>query len=159
VLEAELLAGLAEGSREITRAVIGPDALDLDAEACVIGDGRLKEGDCALFPLVLHHPAEGDARCIADTNMDELPTDTEVAVDHTGSSSRDPMPHALDPAELLDIDMDELTRVLPLIATDGLQLQSTQLVQAQPPQHGGGGHAERRRCRLRLRAASIAHRA
>jgi hypothetical protein len=36
----------------------------------------------------------------------------------------------IDPAELLDIDMDELTRVLPLIATDGLQLQSTQLVQA-----------------------------
>jgi hypothetical protein len=92
VLEAELLAGLAEGSREIARAVIGHDALDLDAEACVIGDGRFKEGDCALLPFVIHHSAEGDARCVVDTNMDELPTDTEVTVDHTCSSSRDPMP-------------------------------------------------------------------
>jgi hypothetical protein len=50
LLEAELLAGLAEGSREVARAVIDHDALDLDSEACVIDDGPLKEGDRLLQP-------------------------------------------------------------------------------------------------------------
>jgi hypothetical protein len=41
-----------------------------------------------------------------------------------------------------------LTRVLPLIAADGLELQSAQLIQAQPPQHAadrGGRDAGLRR--------------
>ena len=72
---------------EIARAVIGHDALHLDAEAGVVGDGRFEEGDGALFPLVLHHSAEGDARGIVDADMDELPADTEMAVDDTGATS------------------------------------------------------------------------
>ncbi len=135
MFEAELLAGLAKGSREIARAVVGHDALDLDAQACVVGHRRLKEGDGAGFSLVPHHPAKGDAGCIVDTDMDELPTDAEVAIDHTGLSSCDPMADGADPAKLLDIDMDELARILTLIAANRLQLQSAQLVQAQSTQN------------------------
>src|SRR6516164_7398967 len=74
---------------------------------------------------------EGDTRCVVDADMDELPADAEMAVDHAGLSSRDPMAHRADPAELLDIDVDELTRLFPLVTADGLRLQSAQLVQAQ----------------------------
>src|SRR6516165_5106842 len=71
--------------------------------------------------------------------MDELPADAEMAVDHAGLSSRDPMAHRADPAELLDIDVDELTRLFPLVTADGLRLQSAQLVQAQTTQNAADG--------------------
>jgi hypothetical protein len=48
--------------------------------------------------------------------MDELPANTEVAIDHAGLSSCDPMADGADPAELLDIDMDEFARILTLVA-------------------------------------------
>ena len=67
--------------------------------------------------------------------MDELPTDAEVAIDHTGLSSCDPMADGADPAELLVIDVDELARILTLIAANRLQLQSAQPVQAQSTQN------------------------
>src|SRR5512143_1425553 len=135
VLELELLASSAEVPREIERAVIGHDAPDLYAQACVIGHRCLEEGNGAGFPLVFHDLAEGDASCVVDTDMDKLPPNAEVTVDHAGLSSRDPMAHRADPPQLLDIDMDELARLLPLIAADGLRLQSAQFAQAQPTQN------------------------
>jgi hypothetical protein len=67
--------------------------------------------------------------------MDELPANTEVAIDHAGLSSCDPMEDGADPAELLDIDMDEFARILTLVAANRLGLQSAQLVQAQSTQN------------------------
>jgi hypothetical protein len=67
--------------------------------------------------------------------MDELPANTEVAIDHAGLSSCDPMADGADPAELLDIDMDEFARILTLVAANRLGLQSAQLVQAQSTQN------------------------
>ena len=37
-------AGVAEGAGFVAGAVVGHDALDGDAEACVVGDGGLEEG-------------------------------------------------------------------------------------------------------------------
>jgi hypothetical protein len=71
--------------------------------------------------------------------MDKLPPNAEVTIDHASLSPRDPMAHRADPAELLDIDMDELARVLPLITADRFRLQSAQLVQAQPAQNAADG--------------------
>jgi hypothetical protein len=67
--------------------------------------------------------------------MDELPANTEVAIDHAGLSSCDPMADGADPSELLDIDVDEFARILTLIAANRLGLQSAQLVQAQSMQN------------------------
>jgi hypothetical protein len=67
--------------------------------------------------------------------MDELPTNTEVTIDHTGLSACDPMTHGTNPAELLDIEMDEFARILALIAANRLRLESAQLVQAQSTQN------------------------
>ena len=139
MFESELTTGLSKGSREIARAVVGHDPLDLDAQGCVIGHRRLKESDGACFSLVPHHPAKGDARRIVDADMDELPTNTEVTIDHTGLSACDPMTHGTNPAELLDIEMDEFARILALIAANRLRLESAQLVQAQSTQNPTNG--------------------
>src|SRR6516164_9684068 len=139
VFEGELLAGFGEVPREIARAVVGHNTLDLDPQTCVIGHRRFEEGNGAGRPLVAHDPAEGDTRCVVDADMDELPADAEMAVDHAGLSSRDPMAYRADPAELLDIDVDELTRLFPLVTADGLRLQSAQLVQAQTTQNAADG--------------------
>ena len=40
--------------------------------------------------------------------MDELPADAEMAVDYARISPGDAVSHGADPAELLDIEMDEL---------------------------------------------------
>ena len=48
--------------------------------------------------------------------MDVLPTDAEVAIDHAGLSAGDAMPHRANAAELLNVDVDGLTRVFALIA-------------------------------------------
>src|SRR5271163_1355497 len=42
----------------------------------------------------------------------------EVAIDHAGLSSCDPMADGTDPAELLDSDVDEFARILALISGD-----------------------------------------
>jgi len=58
---------------------------------------------------VLH---ERDPRSIVDADMDELPTDAVVTVDGARISSGDVVPDGADPAELFDIEMDELARML-----------------------------------------------
>src|SRR6516162_10161665 len=47
----------------------------------------------------------------------------------------------------LDIDVDELTRLFPLVTADGLRFQSAQLVQAQTTQNAADGGRLRRRPR------------
>jgi hypothetical protein len=112
----------------LRKSRVGHHPLRFDAEAGVISNGGFEESDRAGFSLILHHLAAGDAGSIIDTDVDELPTDAEVAVDHASPPSGDAMPHRAYPAELLDIDMDEFAGVLPLIAANGLRFQRTRFV-------------------------------
>jgi hypothetical protein len=66
----------------IAGAVVSHHALDTDGELGVIGNGGLQEGDGTLFALIGHDLHEGDARGIVDADMNVLPTDAEVAIDH-----------------------------------------------------------------------------
>ena len=91
---------------------------DADAKLGVIGNGGLQEGDRTLLALIGHDLNEGDPRGIVDADMDELPTDTVVTIDRARISPGDAMPHRTDPAELFDIEMDELTRMLAFITPD-----------------------------------------
>ena len=72
------------------------------------------------FALVGHDLDESDARGIVDADMDELPADAEMAVDRARISPGDAVPDRADPAELLDIEMDELAGMLALIAAHRL---------------------------------------
>jgi hypothetical protein len=61
VFEAKPFAEPAEGEGLIAGAVVGHDALDLDAEALVVGESGLEEGGGAALSLAGHDPGEGDA--------------------------------------------------------------------------------------------------
>src|SRR6266550_4052067 len=62
VFEAEIAAGVAEVEGLVARAVVGHHAGNLDAEALVVADSGLKEGDGALLFLVGHDLDKGDAK-------------------------------------------------------------------------------------------------
>src|SRR5258708_18138243 len=123
VLQAEAFAGAGEGEGFVAGAVVGHDAHDLDAEACVIGEGGLEEGRGALLPLIGHHFGNGDAGRVVDADVDELPAEPFAApapIALASAIAGDAVSEAIDPAELLDVDVDELARVLPLVATHRL---------------------------------------
>jgi hypothetical protein len=131
VLEAQATAGVAEAAGSIAGAVVGHDALDGDAEACVVGDGDLEEGNGAGLALALHDAAEGDARGIVDTNVDELPADAAI-VALAGAVTGDAMAYAVELAKLLDIDVDEFAGPPALIAARRLgRLEGTLAIEAE----------------------------
>src|SRR2546425_9337176 len=59
VLEAEIAAGPGEGLRPIAGTVVGHDAADGDAEACIVGQRCLEKGDGAFFYFVRQDLREG----------------------------------------------------------------------------------------------------
>src|SRR5262245_37384880 len=81
-----------------SRSIIGHHTLDLHAEAGIVSDGCLEEGNGALLSLVLHHTAEGEPGIIVDADVDEFPADAEVTADDTSPPSGDAMPNGADPA-------------------------------------------------------------
>jgi hypothetical protein len=104
-------------------------------QAGKVSNGGLEEGDGTLLALVGHDLHKRDARSIVDADMDELPADAAVAVDHARMPSGDAVPDTADSAELFNVEVNEFARVLALIAPDRLSgFQSTQLIQAEPTQ-------------------------
>jgi len=75
VLEAPVSAGVAEGVCLIAGTDVGHDAADGDAEAVVVGEGGVEEGDRALLLLVGHDLAEGNAGVVVDADVQILPAD------------------------------------------------------------------------------------
>src|SRR5580700_9590056 len=117
VTEPEPLAGSAEGEGFIAGAVIGHDALDFDAEAFVVGQCGLEEGDGAALLLIGHYLGESDAGMIVDGDMDELPADTS-AVALAFAVAGDAVADFVETAELFDVDVDHLAGLGPLVAAD-----------------------------------------
>ncbi len=76
---------------------------DSDAEAGVVGDSGLEEGDRACLLLVGQNLREGDARDIIVTDVNERSADASgVALPFAVAS--DAMADALEAAEFLDVD-------------------------------------------------------
>src|SRR5262249_54082499 len=110
----------------------------LEAEAFVIGQSGLEEGVGAALLLVGHDLGEGDARVVVDGDMDELPAEPFAPCSPIALPSAiagDAVADAIDPAELLDVDVDHLARVLRLVAARRFaRLQCTDLIEPEPPQ-------------------------
>src|SRR5713101_1273823 len=116
----------------VAGTVVGHHPGDLDAEAMVVGQGCLQEGDGALFFLIRHDLGEGEARGVVDADMDELPADA-AAVALAGAVAGDAVADAVEASELLDVDVDHLAGVLALVAADRLdRVKRLQLVQPKP---------------------------
>lgn len=72
-------------------------------------------------------------------DVNELPADAVVTIDHAGSPSGDAMADRADSTELFDIEMDQFAWVLALVAANGFRFQGTQLVQTQTTQNTADG--------------------
>src|SRR5262245_45176983 len=113
VLEPGIVDRLAEGMADIGRPVVGHDPLDGDAQAGEPGDGALEEGDRAFLALVGQDLGEGEARGVVDADVEEVPADAAFPA---APVTDDAVADAVDPAQLLDVDVDELAGPLALVA-------------------------------------------
>ena len=111
-------AGFAEQMAAIAIAIIGHDPRHRHAEAGEPGERAPQEGNRALLVLVGQDLGVGEARGIVDTDMQVIPADAAMAVDGAGAAAGDAMTDALDSAELLGVDVQQLAWVLALISND-----------------------------------------
>ena len=75
VADSELVAELGVVSRDVRRAVVGHDLLDVNALASEPGDGSTEEADGGLASFVGQDLDVGEACGVIDADVCELPTD------------------------------------------------------------------------------------
>ena len=141
--KAQLLAKTLESVGEITGAVIGQDLFHPDAPLLEPEDGSAEKSHGRVFTLVREDFDIGQSRSIVDAHMDKLPS-------HSPSSapfiSGDAMPHASNLAQFFDVQVQQLSRMVALVATSGLC--RLQVLQASPSGlledsgHGGAGQTQ-----------------
>ena len=137
--EAVRLGGGAEHMRSVAGAVIGQDALHTDSAPPKPVHGPAQEGGHGRPLLVVEHLGIGHARAVVDTDVHELPANAArlpVAV------AGDPMAHAPDAPELLDVQMQQLARSAPFVSHQRRPLgEGLQAGQAELAQRAGDGGA------------------
>ena len=120
VLDPERFAGERVDRRAVAAAVVGKEALDIDAVAAVKRDRALQKRDRGRCFLIAEDFGVGEAAVVVDADVDELPADGVAAlagcvgegavVVRAGAAADAFAGAALDPAELLDVDVDKLAR-------------------------------------------------
>ena len=119
VFDAEVAAGSGPQFRFVARPIVGHDALDPDAEAAIVCDGRLQVLDSWLLLFACLDLTEGHPRVVVDSDVDVLPARRRAVVALVGLSAPiagDAVAYGIETAELLDIDVDDLTGRCALIA-------------------------------------------
>ena len=76
-----------------------------------------EKGGSALLLLVGHDGGEGQAGCVVDGDMQVFPAGAALAALAVAVAG-DAMADTVDAAELLDVEVDQLARVLALVADD-----------------------------------------
>ena len=130
---------IAEGKASIGRAVIAHKALDLDAVSREPGEGAAGEGDRTLLAFIAKHFGVREAAGIVDRHMQEFPAGAAL-IALSGAVTADAMADAIDAAELLNIDVDQLTRTLTLIPDDRrARIEGAQPAEPMTAQHHPDG--------------------
>jgi hypothetical protein len=142
VFEAESLASVSEGKGFVAGAVVSHDALNAQTEAGIEGDGGTQESDGTGLGFIWQDVSEADAGSVVDTDVDEFPSDA-ARIALADAMAGDAMAGTLESAELFDVDVDQLARLLALVSADWLcRLESLEVVEAQAREHtadSGGG--------------------
>ena len=145
VLEHEGFAGIAPGEGLVAGTVVGHDPLDAHAEALVVSDGGLQEGDGADCFFVRLDLGESDPGVVVDTDVDEFPA-LVAAGSMTGAIAGDAVTDLGEAAQFLDVDVDQLAGLVAFIAQYGRGgFQRLETVDAEAPEDaadGGGRHAD-----------------
>jgi len=107
-------AGVSESMRAVARAVVGKQRLDLDALRGEPSAGVAHEACAAAAGLVWQDLSVGEAGEVINRDVHELPSGllSAAGCSHAG----DAMPRLAEAAELLDIQVQQLASVAPLVA-------------------------------------------
>jgi hypothetical protein len=98
------------------------------------GQRVVQEAGRAFLALVGQQRCEGQARGVVDGDMQVFPAGATLAA-LAGAIAGDAMSDAVDPTELFDVQVQQLARVLALVANDRrLGVQRPQPAEAEPAQ-------------------------
>ena len=103
--EAELMTEAAKDAGAVTRAVVGEQAADRNAEAGVVIDRGLQKSSRGRGFLVGQDLREGDARVIIDGDMDIFPSGT---MDAAPPITRNAAADGLKAADFLNVEVEEI---------------------------------------------------
>ncbi len=160
VFDPPLLTSSGKGVGGVAGAVIREHLGDLDAMEGVKGESLLQSGDGAGDLFVGMDTREAQAAMIVDGDVQRLNPCTFAAVGAVAGAAHTGTHEA---AELFDVQMDEFTGMLPLVADGrrGLgfeELQTIQPMSAQHPADRGFGHRhEHQDMRIGLSLPSQCH--
>ena len=132
------------GAGAVGGTVVRVDALDADAEFFEEGQGGVEEGDDTACGFIREELCEGDARVVVDGDVEVFPACAAgvIALAVTG----DAVARAHDASEFLDVEMEEVARMLALVADDGRrrrEREQTCGVTVQEARHGSLGELGR----------------
>jgi hypothetical protein len=139
VPEAQGAAGLGERLGDIGGAVVAHHPPALDALGVEPGDCTTEKDDHRWLLLVPQHLDIGEAGGVINGHVDLVVTDAIGAT--LLPVAADSVPHLAEPGQSLDVDVDQVTGPLPLVALHrryGLQVsQTAQSETVQSPGNGG----------------------
>ncbi len=119
VADAEAAAGDCVRDRDVGGAIVGDHPLDLDAVAGEEGECTAQEGDRGRRLFVAEHLGVGETAVVVDGDVDVVPAGCAALVAVAVALARpslareakaDALAGRLEAAELLDVDVHELTR-------------------------------------------------
>jgi hypothetical protein len=120
VADAELAAGECMHDPAVAGAVVGEHALDDDAVAAVEGECATQEGGSGRCSFVIEHLGVGETAVVVDGDVDVFPALLPL-VAAVAAVAGDPMPRTIDPAELLDVNVEQFARARSLVANRRLE--------------------------------------
>jgi hypothetical protein len=142
-----LRTGLPEAVAAIATAVVGHDPLDRDAMSGEPRQRAFEKRGGGILALVRQDLAVGQPAGVIDADMQALPTDAVMAIDHARLTPGDAMTDALDPAEFLGVQMQQFAGTRPFIAYDrDGWVERLQAIEAEPAKDLG--HARDRQAKL-----------
>ena len=141
VTQPETCATLLEHARAVSPAVVGHHPGDVDAEVAEVGDGGAEEDGDGGAGLVRIDLGEADAGVVVDADVHVVPASPGRAL---AAVPGDAVAGLLEAREFLDVEVEQLTGVLPLVAPDRRgRREGVEPVKPCPPQDptdGGGRH-------------------
>ncbi len=104
-------------------------------EGAEVSQSGVEEVDRALLAFIGHDARKSDPGSVIDRDMDIFPSGP---LDQIAAVAGDAVTGPLDPSELLDVEVDELARVLALVTADRRrrwleQGQTVEMMAAQEP--------------------------
>jgi hypothetical protein len=143
--QAVAVAAVVEGMSAVTRSIVGEDGERLNTALMEEGEGALEEGYGGFLSLIGQNFQVGQAGGVIDADMDKLPARTRAAA---AADSGDAVADAVDAAQFLDVQVQELSGMFFLVASRWLgriqSFESTQTPSGESPGHSRASQIQTR---------------